>query len=726
MSNHPAAARRGQRNVTRYVAHGASVGAAVWLIYGIMESSLTALIPSLWLSHRSTLYQHPLFLVFLFLAYGSAGMISGGVWGWVCSRLHRRSSSPNARSADRLFEAGPLISVLVILALNIALSYDFELSSSIVLVLCGAIGVGVAARAVPHKWAAELGLITNPWSALLVVLGIAWLLLEVLQSHESRLLKASVLVSYPLAVYGISRLARRLSDRWIGAGVPCCRLRIVLPLAALSGLGVYWTYAPGQPLDAGIEGVPSRESFPNIVLIILDTVRADHMSLYGYQPATTPNLAEFAREATLYSRASATSDMTLASHASIFTGLYARSHGARYDPPARPFGVPLSEDFDTLAEFLSDLGYATLGVVANHGYAGRRMNMNQGFQYFDDRRGTPLLAEGHDILVRQPVFEYLSRLLPQSASDMWYRTAEAINEEVFDLLDDVAATDSPFFLFANYMDAHWPYTPPSPYDTLFPGKNESVRNDDYMALMREVHSGQSRVPETWRRHLVSQYDGALAYLDEQVMLLIDKLRALELYDNTLIIITSDHGEAFGRRGLVGHGVSVYQDQVHVPLLVKWPNSGGEGRVHELVSLVDLFPTVVDLLGQKAPQPLPGVSLLELTQGMARHVISESYPNPGMAPRHAHHDRVERALFAGDLELITSSRGKRELYALDQDPNQDHNLFDEEPEEAALLIGWLDDWLAAKPDFLNQELGSDEKLEIDEETLDRLRNLGYIQ
>ena len=714
--------------MTQYVVHGALVGLAVWLVYGIIENSLTALIPWLWPLQQSAPRQHHFFLTFLLVIYASAGLVFGGAWGWICAVLRASGLSGELSAGqERVLEAGALISVLVILALNIAFRYDIERASLIVLAACLALSIAAVMRSGSRQWSAWLEPAANPGSALVIAVGTAWLLLEVLRSHDSRLLKGAVVVGYPLAVYGISLTIRATRRRWFGSYVPGAfhRMGLVGLVAIASALAVYWAYGPRRPLDQGISGTVTTES-PNVVLIILDTVRADHMSIYGYETATTPGLAEFAEAATLYSQAIAASDMTLPSHGSIFTGLYASSHGARYDPPARPFGATLSEEFDTLAEFLLGLGYATIGVVANQAYLGRGMNLNQGFQYWDDRIGMPLLVPAQDLFIRQLVFEPLRRFMPQSASDKWYRTAEEINGEVFDLLDEVVATEDPFFLFVNYMDAHWPYSPPSPFDTLVPGKNKSVTTDEYYALSREVHSGQRSVTETWRRQLVSQYDGALAYLDDQITLLLDRLETLDLYRNTLIIITSDHGEAFGRRNLIGHALSVYQDQVHVPLLVKWPNSESAGTVHELVSHVDLFPTVVDLLGHEAPRPFAGASLLKLTSDTARPIVSESFANPERARRHERHDRLERALFAGGFKLVTSSRGKLELYALEQDPNEYHNLFEVEPEQAAVLQGLLVDWIAANDAPLNDELRSDEQLEMDEETLDRLRALGYIQ
>jgi arylsulfatase A-like enzyme len=670
-----------------------------------------------------------LFLTSLLVIYASVGVLLGGVWGCILAVLRRPSGLSDELSVgqERFLEAGALIGVLGIFALNISFRYDLERSSLIVLAMCLALCLAAVIRSGSHQWSVWLESAANPASALVIGVGTAWLLLEVLRSHDSRPLKGAVVLGFPLAVYGVSGGIRAIRRRWLGSYVPGAfhRMGLVGLVAIASALAVCSAYGPRRPLDQGIGGTVSAES-PNVVLIILDTVRADHMSIYGYGTATTPGLAEFARVATLYSQAIAASDMTLASHGSIFTGLYARSHGARYDLPASPIGAPLSDEFYTLAEFLSDLGYATVGVVANHAYVGRGMNLNQGFQYYDDRRGRPLLVPAQDLFVRQLIFELLRSLMPSSASDKSFRTAEEINEEVFGLLDDVAATESPFFLFVNYMDAHWPYAPPSPYDSLVPGRNESLRTDEYSALLRDVLKGQRRVTETLQQRLVADYDGALAYLDDQVMRLIEELKALDLYRNTLIIITSDHGEAFGRRNLIGHGVSLYQDQVHVPLLMKWPDSESGGSVHELVSHVDLFPTVVDLVDREAPRPFAGVSLLKLTSDTARHVISESYPNGTHAYWHERHDRLERSLFAGGFKLVTSSRGKRELYALEQDPDEYHNLFDEEPEQAAVLQGLLDDWMAANDEFLNDELGSDEQLEIDEETLDRLRALGYIR
>jgi arylsulfatase A-like enzyme len=477
-----------------------------------------------------------------------------------------------------------------------------------------------------------------------------------------------------------------------------------------------------EPYVAAAHSKPSPQSpgAPNIILITMDTARQRHFSIYGYERDTAPNLQRLVEGATLYTRAIASGDMTLTTHASIFTGMYASQHKAYYDAPASPEGRPLDDKFLTLAEMLSERGYLTLGVVANYAYLSKDFGLHQGFQHYDDREPAPFLGEAPHYYLRQAVRNLFTGFATPYEFDQKYRRAEDINAEVFTLLDKVHKRGRPFFLFINYMDAHWPYLPPPPFDTVYPGKEENFTTTRYYALKEKVMKLERKLEEKERRHLVSQYDGGIKYLDFHLGKLMARLHELGLYENSLILVTSDHGETFGERELLEHSVSVYQDQVHIPLIVKHPNSKEQKVVNEFVSVIDIMPTVFEVVAEEIPGNLPGQSLLRREPGNSRIIISESFPNHHFIQWHHRFDRFERALFSWPFKFISSTTGKKELYDLSKDPNETANLYDSNVAEAQNLEMLLEQWLNT------MMLESDSPAKLDKQTLDRLKSLGYIR
>jgi len=278
----------------------------------------------------------------------------------------------------------------------------------------------------------------------------------------------------------------------------------------------------------------------------------------------------------------------------------------------------------------------------------------------------------------------------------------------------------PFFLFINYMDAHTPYLPPHPFDTLYPGKDEGFSWDDYPTFKKGVMALKRKITQKEHRHLVSQYDGGIASLDFHLGKLIARLKELGLYENSLIIITSDHGETFGERNLLGHGVSVYQDQVYVPLIIKYPNVNKKIVVNKFVSPIDIMPTILDVLGYEVPEYVQGLSLTKLESWNARTVIAESFPKGSLLTLPPGFNRVERAIFFWPFKFILSTAGKRELYDLSKDPDEKNNLYRPDDETSRRLEMSLNHWLKT----VSAETGSPAKL--NKETLDHLKALGYVQ
>ncbi|HZM27011.1 MAG TPA: sulfatase-like hydrolase/transferase [Gemmatimonadales bacterium] len=344
---------------------------------------------------------------------------------------------------------------------------------------------------------------------------------------------------------------------------------------------------------------------PNVLLLILDTVRAANLSLYHYPRPTTPELERFALGGTVFERAFAAAPWTLPSHASIFTGQWETS--LQVDDRHR-----LAPNYPTLAEAMHARGYATAAFVSNARWAGWESGFTRGFERYDDhpislwtalnaaafgkqiyRRIRPLLAPK---LTRLPVLWRLR--LPQSDH---HRSAEDISRAFLAWVDRDQAR--PFFAFLNFMDAHLPYTAPDSFRFRFRSALPRLPSRYAWSETPPV-----RLTPTDLRPKLDMYDGSIAYLDSQLGRLFDELERRELLDNTIVIVTADHGDEFAEHGVVDHGSTLYRFALQVPLVIRFPGKVPAGRrVPEPVSLRNLAATVLDLTGPGAA-PLPGCSL----------------------------------------------------------------------------------------------------------------------
>jgi arylsulfatase A-like enzyme len=580
---------------------------------------------------------------------------------------------------------------------------------------------------VSESWGTRLRFLTGPFTAGILVLVSPWANRSLFVSGtpwgrgilapESTLGKLAVTGALILLICAVSWIASRLVVSRAGL-LPTLRFSaafgLVIPVAI--ALGMSFDRAGRLPLPATAKSPQSR---PNVVLLSLDTVRADHLSLYGYSRETTPHLSALAKEATVYTNAFAVSDMTLATHASIFTGAYPRRHGAHY-VPSQPFGQPMA-DLPTLAEILSRSGYLTAGVAANYAYLDPSFGFARGFQSYDVRRPVSIFDPRQTYYLRYGIRSVLERFLPLEQFDHLCRSAAELHEEVFPMLDQLAARKNPFFLFVNYMDAHAPRMPPPSFASLFPGRDPSLNAAKYYAVVKDVMKQTRPLRDSERTSAISLYDDSLAYLDDQVAKLVDRLKALGVYENTLIVITSDHGEAFGERDLMEHSVSVYQDQIYVPLLIKYPNTHESRKVGTVVSQIDLLPTILSTVGLPVPTDLHGIDLQDRKASEApRTVVSESYPDAMFVTWNRRFNRTETALISGHMKLVISTAGKRELYDLEEDPKETKNLYQTSGETSGMMIGELTAWLKSVVPAGN---GSTPQ---DQDRLRQLRSLGYAQ
>ncbi|TAM80119.1 MAG: hypothetical protein EPN47_16640 [Acidobacteria bacterium] len=367
---------------------------------------------------------------------------------------------------------------------------------------------------------------------------------------------------------------------------------------------------PGGTSVAASEIDPGQR--PNIVLITMDTVRADHLSAYGYDRDTTPNLARLAEKGVLFENAISATSWTLPSLAAIFTGLLPHQSGANAFRP-------LNAAWKTVESVLGQQGYATAGFNANYYYGESGWGMGDGFGWYDDDRTTMLYNLSRTLMGRaavQPLYQNMGRY------DAFYRrNAADLNAEVFRWLQHRPA--GPFYVYINYFDAHSPYLPPVPYDHRFGTLPE--RAVSRWGAKRRLRPDQP-LPAADRQALIDGYDNSLAYLDAQIGKLVRFLEASPAGKNTIILITADHGEAFGEHGVYQHGNDLHREEIHVPLIACGAGIPAGKRITLPVAVRQLFATTIDLaLGNTFP--LHDFSLARFwqtdsPQRIAQPVVSE--------------------------------------------------------------------------------------------------------
>jgi len=468
----------------------------------------------------------------------------------------------------------------------------------------------------------------------------------------------------------------------------------------------------------------------NIVLIILDTLRADHLSCYGYSKKTTPNIDRFASESVKYTRAYSNASWTLPSVASIMTGKYPGSHGAHRnknkDWNCSAFNI-LADRQRTLAEILHDNGYATAGITSCQ-FVTEYYGMHQGFEYFDDAMPTTLIIMPTFGLLPFlncffPVNDYLgSRGLTDN------RVASQINTSARAWLQNNAAR-GPFFLLLHYFDVHHPYYPekigtaassiPPAIMKKYGGNSVNYAEVEWR-LLASVQTGAKPLLEHEREYLVSNYDREIMALDQKVGSILEVIKKRGLYDDSLIIITSDHGEAFGEHNLVLHGMCLYENNLHVPLLVKYPLGGAPAGTREYpVSLIDIVPTVLSYLSIPVPDDVQGTSL---DNPKEQTILSQNYWNPRSKWQEPlRSDTV--SLLRGDYQYIRFLQTQDQFFNLQEDSGESNNIIESEAAQAKTLLQKLNSHINLFSLFKAEDTGV--KAEMDETTLENLKALGYI-
>ncbi|HEY1946658.1 MAG TPA: sulfatase-like hydrolase/transferase [Bryobacteraceae bacterium] len=462
----------------------------------------------------------------------------------------------------------------------------------------------------------------------------------------------------------------------------------------------------------------AKKSRPNILIYTIDTARADHASVYGYARNTTPFLKKLAATGVVFDDCQAQATWTKSSVASLMTSLYAFTHGIVSDLDTIPAGAT------TLATQLREAGYVTASIISTP-YAGKATGLERGF----------------DTLLESAVVQRQVNTRTDRFTD-----SAALNRTVFPWLEQ--HHDEPFFLYAHATDPHAPYGPPPPFDALFAKPSETAAYDRaYASLRRDHQYGGGDVisremcrkagvdPDSFIRQAIDRYDGEIRHNDRSLELLVGKLKQLGVLDNTLIIVLSDHGEEFWDHGWTAHGQSVYQELTHV-LLMMWNPSllPAPRKIDEPVQLIDVMPTVLDLLGLKTPPIVEGQSLMPLTRGQkferrspvasTRFAVVQS---EGLIPENS---TDSFALLDSHWKFIYRNKAakagikKVELYDRTTDSAEQHDVAAGHPKEVEAMIGTLSQWIDAQ-NKIRIMTGHPGTTQLDRKTLDQLRSLGYL-
>lgn len=453
---------------------------------------------------------------------------------------------------------------------------------------------------------------------------------------------------------------------------------------------------PGSPAPVpGAETADAPDGPPSVVFVLIDTLRADYLGTYGFEGDISPSLDRFAEESIVFENAFSQAPWTKPAIASLFTSLYPEQHGViahggqyghRGDTSPRASALP--QKAVTMAERLRRTGYATAAFVANP-WIQRPLGFAQGFDVFDAK------DTGNQVPA--------SLILEKAA--LWLARRDR---------------EKPFFLYLHLMDVHGPYdAPQSDYDALLgsPGLGEARPLSDDEARRRKGYlmkgggtHGDDLALDSWR----ASYAAGVRSVDRQVGAFLDALAEDDLLTDTVVIVTSDHGEELAEHGAWDHGGTLFEEQIRIPLVVRMPGADTGRRVDRVVSLVDVMPTVLGLAGAPAPKGVQGEDLGPILSGGTLPGAGAAYSSgvkwrPGL-----------RSVRTRDAKMLESSKGNHLLFDLESDPGE--TVSASSPEKQAQLERLLAEHarrLESGPSFETQAAT------MDAATAERLRALGYL-
>lgn len=430
---------------------------------------------------------------------------------------------------------------------------------------------------------------------------------------------------------------------------------------------------------------------PNVLLVTIDTLRADRLGAYGFAQAHTPVLDQLAREGVRFDRAICQLPQTNASHASLMTGLYASTSGVKVHMVDK-----LRPDTQTLASIFARAGYQTAGIYSWVSLDPQFCGLDQGFQtyagyvlnrsmIFSDPRLEQLAATFRQIKAQVPIVKTADAVLGQSdrIEESLDGRADVTNQAVFEWLD-AHAQAGPFFLWVHYYDPHYPYAPPKGYDHIL-GLDYQGSVDGSVETIHKIENDQITLSAGDLARLTELYQGEIAFADFQLGRLLDYLKKYDLQDNTIITVTGDHGESFGEHDDWTHGQAVYESEIRIPLIMHFPSRLPSGvTIAAPAQVIDVMPTLLDLTGLRAQKTVQGTSLLPLIRG-------QSDGSDRAAFTELADDSFVSVLTYGDWKLIRNdANGEVQLYHLSDDEAEQKNLAQDNPQTTRELSARLQD------------------------------------
>ena len=433
------------------------------------------------------------------------------------------------------------------------------------------------------------------------------------------------------------------------------------------------------------------DSDVNIVLITIDTLRADHLSCYGYPRKTSPNIDKIAEKGIIFKNSIAPSSWTAPSMVSLFTSVYPINHGVihgfvRDDTVLRQ--NIFSDELTTLTEILNTHGYTTFGVASNH-HLSEKFGFARGFDYF----------------------KYLPSL-----------PAQFVNKAIYSWESEIKRSDK-FFLWIHYYDPHNPYAPRTPWIEHYTSKELTKKLKLYQKPMRSL---EQLIPQLKKypqalSNLIALYDSEINYVDYFIGLLMQKF---ELDKNTLIVITSDHGEEFLEHGYLCHAHKLYQESIKIPLIIQFPNRTKKETFEKHINLIDIMPNILHILDINPPEHILGKSFWE-KKGLlwwAKHKLLKSQKinyNFSELDRNS----ILKTIMTSEWKYIYNYKDKTEqLYNIKADPLESNNLIDKKTEQRNQLKEQLFKWASTAKKYPTQK----KLFQLPPKEKKKLENLGYIQ
>ncbi len=417
----------------------------------------------------------------------------------------------------------------------------------------------------------------------------------------------------------------------------------------------------------------SQAQQPNVLLIVIDTLRKDHLSAYGYERKTSPALDLLSASGIRYDGAIAQAPWTTPSIGALMTSMYPSALGIEGEQNA------LADALVLLPEALLEAGYQTAGVIS-HSFLGSAWNFQQGFQVFDEGN-----VQGHSAV-----------------------TSEGVTRDATALLRQLSQDEAPFFLFVHYFDPHAAYVEHESHD--FGGPQGYVGDVESGLLFRELRRMEGTTDEADLAEIIRLYDSEIAFTDRQIGLLLDELRATGEFDDTLIIVTADHGEEFLDHKKFGHTKSLFDELINVPLIIKPPASMElePAVVEEPVALIDVYPTIL------------GAASIPVAKELAGRPLLPEAPTERILFSETGRVRSSIAAIQGTFKYIEHANGRTRLFDRASDPNEKASVLAEHPELVDSLKNALTTWRST----VDAKVQRGEKVELDDDATQRMKELGY--